>query len=488
MSRTTTNTAGWSARLGLALPLIALLGCSVNPATGKQQIALISESQEIAMGRDADQQIVAEMGLYPDGEVQAYVQRLGSELAAQSERPDLPWTFRVLDDPVVNAFALPGGYIYVTRGILTHLNSEAELASVLGHEIGHVTARHGVNQMSKQQLFSIGLGVGSILSPELASVADLASTGLQLLFLKYSRDDERQADDLGLRYGGRVGYDLREGPDVFVVLKRVSESAGAGRLPAYLSTHPDPVARGQRMASRIAGMGLDFSDATVNRGDYLGYLDGMVFGPNPREGFFEESGAFLHPDMKFRLDFPEGWKTINQKTVVAGFSPGEDAIVQLNLAEQADPVAAAQEFAGQEGLEAGRVARTRINGLPAATVEFAVDTQKGRLRGAVGFVRYGDTTLRLLGYSAEAKWNSYSRSIGSFIGSFAELRDRKALGVQPARLEIVNLRKELPLESFNSQWPSSVPIDTLALINHVDAGGSLRAGEGAKRVTGGLEH
>jgi predicted Zn-dependent protease len=468
----------------VTLPLLGLLGCSVNPATGNRQIALISESQEIAMGRDADQQIVAEMGLYPDEEVQAYVQRLGEELAAQSERPNLPWTFRVLDDPVVNAFALPGGYIYVTRGILTHLNSEAELASVLGHEIGHVTARHGVNQMSKQQLFSIGLGVGSILSPELASVADLASTGLQLLFLKYSRDDERQADDLGLRYGGRVGYDLREGPDVFMVLKRVSETAGAGRLPAYMSTHPDPVARSQRMQQKIAATGVDFSGAKVNRNGYLGYLDGMIFGANPREGFFEESGAFLHPEMQFRLNFPQGWKTINQKTVVAGISPAEDAIVQLNLAEQADPVAAAQEFASQEGLEAERVRRSRINGYPAATVQFAVDTQQGRLRGAVSYLRFGDVTFRLLGYSAESKWNSYSRAVGSFIGSFDKLKDRKALNVQPARVEIVDLRRELPLETFNSQYPSSVPIDTLALINHVDSGGTLRA-EGAKRVIGG---
>ncbi len=473
-----------------ALPLAGLLlGCSVNPATGNRQLALMSESQEIALGREADQQIVAQMGLYPDDQAQAYVHRLGTELAAQSERPHLPWTFRVIDDPTVNAFALPGGFIYVTRGIMTHLNTEAELVSVLGHEIGHVTARHGVNQMSKQQLFGIGLGIGSILSPELAAVGDLASAGLGLLFLKYSRDDERQADGLGLRYTVRGGWDPRGGPTVFTVLQRVSEASGSGRLPGYLSTHPDPGARRDSLREMIAWYEQDqnqnFSNSKVNRKPYLQRLDGMVFGANPREGFFED-GLFQHPDLEFKIQFPQGWKTVNQKTMVAGISPAEDAIVRLTLAQQEDPAAAAQAFANQEGLESGRVERNRVNGHPAAAVEFAADTQQGRLRGVAGFVRYGSNTFQLLGYTAEAKWSSYSRTFGSFIGSFDRLTDRKALNVQPARVNIVDLDRPLPLETFNSQYPSSIPLDTLALINHVDAGGSLPAGVGAKRVTGGL--
>jgi len=130
----------------LALLALTATSCSTNPATGKKQIAFIGEEQEIAMGREADQQIVQSLGLYEDKDVQAYVNRLGKELAAKSERPNLPWTFRVVDDPVVNAFALPGGYIYVTRGLMTHLTSEAELASVIGHEIGHVTGRHSVSR------------------------------------------------------------------------------------------------------------------------------------------------------------------------------------------------------------------------------------------------------------------------------------------------------------------------------------------------------
>ncbi|MDH3745482.1 MAG: M48 family metallopeptidase, partial [Acidobacteriota bacterium] len=234
-----------SNRLFLPALVATLLGvllgsCAVNPATGKRQLMLMSEAGEIAMGREAHPQIMASMGVYDDQGVQEYVAELGAELAALSERPNLPWTFTVLDDPAVNAFALPGGFIYVTRGIMTHLDSEAELVSVLGHEIGHVTGRHGAARMSKAQLMQVGLGVGMIVSPELQQFGDLAMQSMQLLFLKYSRDDERQADDLGLRYTVAGGWDAREMPEVFGVLKSVGEAAGAGRVPGWLSTHPDP--------------------------------------------------------------------------------------------------------------------------------------------------------------------------------------------------------------------------------------------------------
>src|SRR5438034_1970924 len=162
-------------RLPFAAALAAGLvsGCATNPATGARQLMLISESQEIAMGRDYDKQVVASIGLYPDSGLQRYLQQFGPRRAATSERPNLPWTFRVVDDPVVNAFALPGGFIYVTRGIFAHLNSEAELAAVVGHEIGHVTARHSVSQLSKQQLAQLGLAVGTIASPEFEQFAGL---------------------------------------------------------------------------------------------------------------------------------------------------------------------------------------------------------------------------------------------------------------------------------------------------------------------------
>ena len=208
--------------LAVAASFAVVTSCAVNPATGQREFSLVSEGQEIAMGREADPQIVAQLGLYPDSAVQRYVSDLGLRLAAQSERPDLPWTFRVLDDPTVNAFALPGGFIYITRGILTHLESEAQLVGVLGHEIGHVTARHSASQMSRAQLAQIGLVAGMVFSETVRDYAGVASQSLGLLFLKFGRDDESQADELGIRYMTRVGYDPRELAGVMTMLSRTS--------------------------------------------------------------------------------------------------------------------------------------------------------------------------------------------------------------------------------------------------------------------------
>ncbi len=153
------------------LPLLALgaasaAGCAKNPVTGKRQLALISESQEVELGQQARAESVAALGLYDDPALQQYVSGLGMAIAKRSQRPELPWSFEVVDDASINAFALPGGPVFVTRGLLTHMNSEAELVAVLGHEVGHITARHAVNLISRQQLAQVGLGVGSILLPE----------------------------------------------------------------------------------------------------------------------------------------------------------------------------------------------------------------------------------------------------------------------------------------------------------------------------------
>src|SRR4029077_11251164 len=230
---------------------------------------------------------------------QRWIQQFGARLAATSERPNLPWTFHVVDDPVVNAFALPGGYIYVTRGILAHLTSEAELAGVVGHEIGHVTARHSVSQMSKQQLAQMGLAIGSIASPDFERYAGLASAGLGVLFLKFSRDAESQADHLGLRYMRRARYDAREMPHVFEMLTRVSQAQGGGRVPEWLPPHPHPDTRRGRTEEELASGPQDPAGTAVNRDVYLRRLEGLVYGSDPREGYFKGS-LFLHPGLRFR--------------------------------------------------------------------------------------------------------------------------------------------------------------------------------------------
>jgi len=464
------------------LALVAF-GCATNPVTGRKELAMITEQQEIAMGQQADKEVQAAIGLYPDDDLQNYVARLGKELAARSERPHLPWTFRVVNDAAVNAFALPGGFIYVTRGLLTHLNSEAELVSVLGHEIGHVTARHSVSQISKAQLASLGLGIAMILQPQAAQAyGDLAQTGLSVLFLKYGRDDERQADDLGLRYMVQNGYDPRAMPEVFDVLGRVSQ--GQGRLPNWLSSHPDPGARAQRASTAVAGQTLDFSRLRIDRDEFLGQIDGVVFGEDPREGYFEGS-LFLHPALRFQIRFPEGWKTQNQKQAVVAISPREDAVVALTLAPGESAERAAREFLSQQGIQGRQAWRDRIGGLPATSYTFDAVTQNAQLSGVAAWVEHSGRVFRLLGYTSANRFRNYGDTLAASLASFDRVTDPRVLNVEPRRVDIVKLRDDTTLDEFVREYPSSVPAGTVALINHLDSGEQLAAGEGAKRVTGG---
>lgn len=459
-------------------------GCAVNPATGRTQLMLVSESQEIAMGQQADPEISAMFGIYDDPGLQQYVTRLGDSLAASSERPNLPWTFRVIDDPIVNAFALPGGFIYVSRGIMAHFNSEAQLVSVLGHEIGHVTARHSASQMSQQQLAQIGLVAGYVVAPDVASrYGFIAQQAMGLLFLKFSRDDERQADMLGFRYMTRVGYDPREMPDVFAMLGRITEAGGGRGVPLWLSTHPDPGDREERINTFIAQSGRDFSGSTVRREQYVRRLDGLVYGSNPREGFFREQ-RFLHPDLRFEITFPDGWQTVNQKQAVLAQSPNEDAILQLSVTEAVSPRDALSDFLGQEGIQAGPARNTSVGGLPAAEATFAAETDDGLLRGAVTFVDYDANIYRILGFTLDERWTSYRQAFATSAASFGRLTDQSALSVQPMRLQLVTLDRAMSLEQFNQRYPSPISLEMLAIMNQVELDSTVPAGTVLKRVVG----
>jgi predicted Zn-dependent protease len=470
-------------KLAAGAAVAAAIACATNPATGRRQLMLVSEAQEIAMGKAADQEAIAAYGLYPDPKVQAYVQRLGRGLAARSERPDLPWSFKVVDDATVNAFALPGGYIYVTRGIMTHLRSEAELVAVLGHEIGHVTGRHSASQMSKQQLAMGGLIVGMAVKPELQRFGELAQQGLGLLFLKFGRDDENEADELGLRYMARQAYDPREMLEVFGVLDGVTRAEGGGaRMPDWLSTHPSPGNRTTRIQDQIVATGA--SGTVVNRREYLRQLDGMVFGDNPREGFFQEN-AFYHPDLRFQLAFPRGFKTQNQKQAVVGVSEAQDAIIALTLAGGASPEEAARQFLSQQGLQVGRSGRDTIGGLPAYTAFFEATTEQGALRGEVSFVSYDGKIYRILGYAPAERFERYQDAFTTTLHSFGRLTDSRYLNVQPKRIALVNPERQMALPEFTRAYPSTVKLETIGLINGVAGNQMFPRGELAKRVVGG---
>ena len=452
--------------IGLALGAMALTtGCSRNPATGHRELNLVSEGQEIQMGQEGAAQVDAQLGIYNDAGLNAYVNRVGQRLAAASERPNLPWTFKVVDDPAINAFALPGGPIYVTRGILATMDNEAELAMVLGHEIGHVTARHSAAQMSQQQLAQLGLAVGSIVSPTVARYGQIASAGLGLLFLKYGRDDERQADD------------------VFLVLDRQSQAAGGERVPTWLSTHPDPGNRAEWIQREVATIPADSVGRTVNANEFLQQLDGMIYGPNPREGFFR-GAQFFHPDMRFKLVFPEGWQTQNLKQGVVAVSQEQDAIIQLALARENSADAAARAFFSQQGVQGSSASRGTINGLPAVAGPFAAQTENGVINGSVAFIEHGGAVFGLLAYAPNARWSAYQSVAERTIRSFEVLSDQAALNVQPLRIDLVRIDRSTTLEALARTRPAAVPVATLALINQVEPQTPLEAGRTVKWVVG----
>jgi len=449
-------------RLLLTAAALAIAACATNPVTGRRELALISTSQEIAMGQEAAKAAVEEMGAYPEPQLQDYVASIGMPMAKASERSDIPWRFSVIDEPVVNAFALPGGPIFVTRGILGYMKSEAELASVLGHEIGHVTARHSVRQISRAQLAQIGLIGAMVARPELQGLGDLGGQALGLLFLRFGRDAETEADDLGFRYMTQQRYEPNEMAEMFRTLAR---SAGdERRTPQWLSTHPDPGNRVARTEERIAAWQRPAGPLTVNREPFLQRLDGLVFGDDPRQGYFRQE-VFYHPTLKFRLDFPQGWKTQNARQQVAGVSTQQDAVAVLSIAGKAAPGQAAATFAQSSGTRILDSSSANVNGLPAAVVQFAAQTEQALLVGYAGFIQLDGTTYQILAYTTQNRFEAYDTVFRRAIGSFQRLADPAMLSVKPQRIRLVQLRRPMTLAAFQEEYPSAIPMELLATIN-----------------------
>jgi predicted Zn-dependent protease len=467
-----------------ALLLLTLAACALNPATGKRQLILVSEGKELQLGKENDKAVLAQFGRYEDQDLQEYIREIGKKLAARSERPDLEWSFKVVDDPLVNAFALPGGYIYVTRGILAHFDSEAEMASVLGHEIGHVTARHSVNQMSKAQLASIVLGAGMLVREDLQALGGVAEAGLGVLFLKFGRDDERQADDLGLRYLIKSGYDPRPMAAVFTTLKRVSKAGGGDRPPGWMSTHPDPENREQRTNQAIRERERDFSNSLVRREEYLRKIDGIVFGDDPRHGFLRGQ-QFFHPEMRFRIDFPDGWKVVNQRQAVVSKSADDKALLQLTLAEKSTSEEALRSFLAVDGVTRSRTWTDDISGLSARRASFTVALQGGTVEGEVAFVAYDGRVFQILGFGNQASWGAHRPSVRAAMASFRQLTESDALNVEPRRLRIVRPETTQNLEEFSRSYQVTISNRQLAILNGLRRDEPFRAGRAYKVVQGG---
>jgi predicted Zn-dependent protease len=470
--------------------LTLLLACARNPVTGKRQIVLVSESQEIALGAQSHVAAQSEFGFLDQPAVQAYIQATGKKLTAVSHRPNLDWHHTAVDSPVINAFAIPGGYVYFTRGILAYINTEAELAGVMGHEIGHVTARHSVSQMTRSQAAQLGLGAASVLSPTFGQFGDAAGSALGVWFLKFSRDDERQADQLGVEYTARAGYDPREVSNFFDVLRRLSEGSDRETMPGWMATHPDPGERvtATRAAAQqwISQLALTPERMTVNRDAHLRSIDGIVYGDNPREGFVEE-GRFYHPELQFQIAFPQGWKIENTRSAVHAVAPNNAAQMQLELvnAPQGTTAAGYAQQLAAKGLTPVSGGPVTINGNRAYLGLYNLSNESGAgIPAVVAFIEYRQRLYQILGPMADAA--RYRSPIEAAIRSFDRVTSQRILAVQPDHLRIYTARQGDTLDSLADRYANPrVTADDLALLNRLAASQPLTPGRLIKVVEKG---
>jgi predicted Zn-dependent protease len=442
----------------ILLIVIIMVKCAVNPVTGKKELMLISQNAEVNMGKEIDQGIRMEYGLYHNPQLKMYIEGIGKKLIPYTHRPNLEYHFAILDTPVVNAFAAPGGYIYVTRGLLALMNSEAELASVLGHELGHVSARHSARQMTRSIIFTLGIALASELSEDFRKVAPISFIAGQLLFLKYGRNAEHQSDSLGIEYAIKAGYNSQRMVDFFSSLQNMTQDVGGSRLPNFLSTHPLTGKRVARVNQQFAEhtQGRDNSQLKVARAYYLGQIDGLIYGKNPRQGYIER-GVFYHPDMAFSFRVPNGWKVENTARQVTMAPKGGTAAI-IFQAEETDQALDAYTRKMMASLTSPQIQNEGfryINGFNSFHTFFSTLTDDGGEEGQKESMNVDISCIRkgkmVFTFFSAAKPNSYythQNAIHRTVDSFRRLSSRRHLSRKPKRLYVRKSRRAQTLRQF----------------------------------------
>lgn len=450
----------------------------------------MSEADEMRKGQEAAAEVGEKYGVYDSPALQSYVNEVGQKLAKKSHRSQLDFHFTVVDSPQVNAFALPAGYVYITRGILAYLNSEAELAAVLGHEIGHVTARHSVRQYSATAAANVAATIGGLAAgifvPQLGGqlaqgVQSLLGVTGDALLSGYGRSHELEADRLGAEYLARSGYDPQAMIKVIGVLKNqelfdIEAAKQEGREPRHyhgiFATHPDNDTRLQE----VVGEARQYTVPGImddRRAEYLRQTEGMIFGDAIDHGTVRQN-IFAHKALGFTLSFPPGWRIRNQPDKVVALSPEGDALMQLSLVEsnsRRTPGDVARErFRLDSG---GEVLSVIHNGLPVALV--AATTPDGKPFKAA--IIYHDNKAFMLAGAGEspAAFDRHQAEIANAIDSFRALSDMEQKSIKALEIRIITatkgssyagLAKGSPLganaESYlrllNGQYPSGEPI------------------------------
>jgi predicted Zn-dependent protease len=452
--------------------------------TGKKELMLMSEGQELALGKESDPSIVAQYGLYNNTALQAFINEKGKQMGAISHRPNVEYNFKILDSPIVNAFAVPGGYVYFTRGIMGHFNNEAEFAGVLGHEIGHIAAKHSAKQYTQQMLTQVLFIGGMIVSPAFRKFADVAQQGIGLLFLKFSRDHETESDKLGVDYSSKVGYDAHQMAGFFKTLKKLSSTEGS--LPTFLSTHPDPgdrFSKVEQMATETQ-KNSDPSAWKVNRNNYLKMIDGIIYGDDPRQGYVENN-VFYHPELKFQFAVPTAWKLLNSPAQVQMAPSDGKALLVMAVAEGADLSTAKNKVIEENKLQVLESSNINVNGLPAIALlsDIPAETpQQGQqasdpLKVLTYLIEYNKMIYKFHGLSAKADFNTYFFNFQSTMKSFKVLTDQSKIDKNPTTIKIVEAKKSVTLDQLLSD--NKMPAEKrseLALLNGMELSTMVESG------------
>lgn len=438
---------------------VAFMACSRNPVTGKRQIILMSKEQEIALGQQSHPSVVSTMGLYDNKQLDAFINEKGKAMAAISHRPDLPYQFYIVDTPVVNAFAVPGGFVYFTRGIIAHFNNTAEFAGVLGHEIGHITAQHSARQQTTQLLSTVALIGGAVLAPDVVGRnLESLQQGLGVFLLKYSRDHESESDNLGVEYSSKIGYDANRMASFFGTLKRITDNSGQV-IPEFTSTHPDP---GNRQI-RVRELANDYQTKNpgtyqTDRDTYLRMIDGILYGEDPKQGFVENN-TFYHPELRFQFPVPNGWQHQNSPSQFQmGAKEGKSSMI-LMLAKGNSLDEAAQTMVSELKLNVLQNSRTTINGNPALVIvsrqqpeqqqgqqqqgqQQQQQTAQNTLQIGTHLIQYNNAVYALHGLTTVAEFDNQFPTFQRVASGFRALTDPEKLNRRPERVQIKTVPRD----------------------------------------------
>jgi len=456
--------------------------CSMNPVSGLPEVTLISVEQEKKIGAEEAKKVEAQMGLLDDRQFLPYLDALGQRLAKESPRQDVSYQFHIADMAEPNAFALPGGYVYVSRGLLALVNSEDELAGVVGHEIGHVAARHTVQKISKQgpfaMVFGIASGLAGIVSPLAANIIGGVGDLTQgLLFSPYSRSQETEADRVGQEMAAQAGWDPAALSTFLNTLEReVDLMSKETRRPSFFDSHPATPDRVKKTAEHAKELKpASRTPISPTHESFLARLDGMVYGQRAANGIFE-GRTFLHPDMNFLVQFPEKWQHENTpQKIVAAAPNGEAAVVVGAVAEGTDPLEGAREV--EKKTKTDVVAKTEkltIGDLPAAHTQIKAD---GNATLDITWIAHGGLIYQVVGMAPTKQFDTLQALFHSVAHSFRPLSASERAGIKEQRIRLVKAQAGESVEALAARTNSAWKKEQIAVMNNLPPGDQLKEGQ-----------